>query len=105
LSGDAILGQPFPIQTFPPAQPDTIRRQMMKHVLFATVAMLGLATAIPAFAQDQGPRLDSANSLPSGFYDHTEGHIQAQIEQNYFATRQAEQAKHVVKGVSAELKG
>jgi hypothetical protein len=77
----------------------------MKHVLFATVAMLGLATAIPAFAEGEGPRLDSANSLPSGFYDHTERHVQAQIEQNYFAARQAEQAKHVVKGVSAEVNG
>jgi len=39
----------------------------MKHVLFATVAVLGLATAIPAFADsgDNPDRVDSANSLPS----------------------------------------
>ena len=41
----------------------------MRNILFATVAVLGLATAIPAFA-DQGDgadRADSANSLPPGF--------------------------------------
>ena len=68
----------------------------MKHVLFATVAVLGLATAIPAFADsgDNADRVNSANSLPSGFYDHTPDKVQAQIEQNYFA---AQQAKPVAK--------
>src|ERR1700737_5321458 len=39
----------------------------MKHGLFATVAVLGLATAIPAFADsgDNPDRVDSANSLLS----------------------------------------
>jgi hypothetical protein len=70
----------------------------MKHVLFAAVAVLGLATAIPAFAEG-GPRMDSASSAPSGFYDHTPEQVQAQIEQNYFA---AQQAKHVTKDASAK---
>ena len=63
----------------------------MKHVLFAMVAVLGLATAIPAFAEH---RMESANSLPSGFYAHTPKWLRAQIEQNYFA---AQQAKPVAK--------
>ena len=67
----------------------------MKHVLFAMVAVLGLATAIPAFAEK---RMESANSLPSGFYTHTPKQVQAQIKQNYFA---AQQAKHVAKDASA----
>jgi hypothetical protein len=78
---------------------------MMKHVLFATVAMLGLATAIPAFAEGEGERIESANSLPPGFYDHTDRQIQAEIKQNYFAAQQAEQAKLVAKGVSAGVRG
>jgi len=61
----------------------------MKHVLFAAVAVLGLATAIPAFADggDTPERLNSANSLPGGFYDHTP-------EQDNLA---AQQAKPVAK--------
>ena len=66
----------------------------MKHVFFVAFAVLGLATAIPAFAEGQGQRTESANSLPSGFYDHTPEQVQAQIEQNYFA---AQQAKPVAK--------
>jgi hypothetical protein len=68
----------------------------MGNILFATVAVLGLATAIPAFADSSdGPASEaSANSLPSGFYDHTPRQVQAQIEQNYFA---AQQAKPVAK--------
>ena len=63
----------------------------MRHILFATVAVLGLATAIPAFADsgDTPERLNSANSLPSGFYAHTPEQVQAQIQQNHFAARQA----------------
>ena len=60
----------------------------MKHVLFAAVAVLGLATAIPAFAEGQAQRVESANSLPSGFYAHTPEQVQTQIKQNYFAARQ-----------------
>ena len=47
-----------------------ILRELNVHlsgdILFATVAMLGLATAIPAFADsgDNPNRVDSANSLP-----------------------------------------
>ena len=64
----------------------------MKHVLFATVAVLGLATAIPAFADggDNPERMCSANSLPSGFYDHTPEQVQTQIKQNYFAAQPVE---------------
>jgi hypothetical protein len=67
----------------------------MKHVLFATVAVLGLATAIPAFADggDNPERMCSANSLPSGFYAHTPEQVQTQIKQNYAA----QQAKPVAK--------
>jgi hypothetical protein len=61
----------------------------MKHVLFAAVAVLGLATALPAFAEGQAQRVESANSLPSGFYAHTPEQVQAQIEQDYFAAQQA----------------
>jgi hypothetical protein len=92
----------FRSKTSPPAQPDAIRKQMMKHVLFATVAMLGLATAIPAFADGggEGQPIESAGSLPPGFYDHTDRQIQAQIKQDYFAAQQAEQAKLAAKGAS-----
>ena len=76
----------------------------MKHVFFAAVTVLGLATAIPAFADsgDNPDRTATANSLPSGFYDHTPGKVQAQIEQNYFA---AQQAKNVAKAASAKALG
>jgi hypothetical protein len=83
------------------------KETMMKHVLFATIAMLGLASAIPAFADGggEGVPIESANSLPPGFYDHTDRQIQDQIKQNYFAARQAEQAKLVAKSVSAGVSG
>jgi hypothetical protein len=70
----------------------------VRHILFATVAVLGLATAIPAFAEGERQRMDSANSLPSGFYDHTAEQAQTQIRQNYFA---AQQTKPVAQGPSA----
>ena len=61
----------------------------------AAVAVLGLATAIPAFADGEDQRcMESANSLPSGFYAHTPEQVQTQIKQNYFA---AQQAKPVAK--------
>ena len=59
----------------------------MKHVLFATVAVLGLATAIPAFADsgDNPNRVNSANSLPPGFYNNTPFGEHAQILEQHFA--------------------
>ena len=59
----------------------------MKHVLFTAVAVLGLATAIPAFADsgDNPNRVDSANSLPPGFYNNTPFGIHAQILEQHFA--------------------
>jgi hypothetical protein len=61
----------------------------MKHVLFATVAVLGLATAIPAFADsgDNPNRVDSANSLPPGFYNNTPFGIHAQILEQHFVNK------------------
>ena len=107
IIGEYRIGRPdcaglLPLKTSHPALPDTIRTQMMKHVLCATVAMLGLATAIPAFADGGGEseRIESAGSLPPGFYDHTDRQIQAQIKQDYFAAQQAEQAKLAAKGVN-----
>jgi hypothetical protein len=70
----------------------------MKHALFAAVAVLGLATAIPAFAEGEGPRLDSASSLPSGFYDYTAGQIQAQTQKNSYT---AQKTKPVAKDANA----
>jgi hypothetical protein len=63
----------------------------MKHVLFAAVAVLGLATAVPAFADggDNADRVNSANSLPSGFFANTPEQVQEQIKLNYFAAQQA----------------
>jgi hypothetical protein len=80
---------------------------MMKHVLFATVAVLGLATALPAFADGggEGVPVESANSLPPGFYEHTDRQIQDQIKQNYFAAQQAEQTKLAAKGVNPGVNG
>ena len=62
----------------------------MKHVLLAAVAVFGLATAIPAFADggDNPDRVNSANSLPSGFFAHTPEQVQEQIKLNYFASQQ-----------------
>jgi hypothetical protein len=59
----------------------------MKHVLFAAVAVLGLATTIPAFADSgDGPASEaSANSLPPGFYNNTPFGIQARIVEQHFA--------------------
>jgi hypothetical protein len=65
----------------------------VRHILFATVAVFGLATAVPAFAEGQDQRLDSANSLPSGFYDHTEEQIHTQIKQNFAAQQTNPMAK------------
>ena len=59
----------------------------MKHVLFATVAVLGLATAIPAFADsgDSFGHTDSARSYPPGFYNNTPFGEHAQILEQHFA--------------------
>jgi hypothetical protein len=61
----------------------------MRNILFATVAVLGLATAIPAFADSgDGPASEaSANSLPPGFYNNTPFGIQAQIVEQHFANK------------------
>jgi hypothetical protein len=69
----------------------------MKIAIFALALAASFgATAIPAFAKKG---MDSANSLPSGFYTHTPKQVQAQIKQNYFA---AQQAKHVANDASAK---
>ena len=61
----------------------------MKNLLFAAVAVLGLATAIPAFADSgDGPAGGaSANSLPPGFYNNTPFGIHAQILEQHFANK------------------
>src|ERR1700732_2784375 len=76
----------------------------MKHVLFATVAVLGLATAIPAFADsgDNLDRVDSANSLPPGFYNNTPFGIHAQIVEQHFAN-EGESSWLVQRGVIPPL--
>ena len=61
----------------------------MRNILFATVAVLGLATAIPAFADggDWGGSEASANSLPPGFYNNTPFGENAQILEQHFANK------------------
>ena len=61
----------------------------MKNLLFAAVAVLGLATAIPAFADSgDGPAGGaSANSLPPGFYNNTPFGIHARIVEQHFANK------------------
>ena len=76
----------------------------MKHVLFATVAVLGLATAIPAFADsgDNANRVDSANSLPPGFYNNTPFGIQSRIVEQHFANR-GEESWQAQRGITPVL--
>ena len=76
----------------------------MKHVLFVTVAVLGLATAVPAFADSgDGPASDaSANSLPPGFYDNTPFGIHARIVEQHFAN-EGEASSLVQRGVIPPL--
>ena len=76
----------------------------MRTILFATVAVLGLATAMPAFADsgDNADRADSANSLPPGFYNNTPFGIQAQIVEQHFAN-QGESSWLVQRGVIPPL--
>ena len=76
----------------------------MKHVLFVAVAVLGLATAIPAFADSgDGPASEaSANSLPPGFYNNTPFWIHAQIVEQHFANK-GESSWLVQRGVIAPL--
>jgi hypothetical protein len=61
----------------------------MRNILFAAVAVLGLSTAIPAFADsgDNADRADSANSLPQGFYNNTPFGEHAQILEQHFANK------------------
>jgi hypothetical protein len=76
----------------------------MKHVLFATVAVLGLATAIPAFADsgDNPNRVNSANSLPPGFYNNTPFGEHAQILEQHFANA-GEASWQAQRGITALL--
>jgi hypothetical protein len=61
----------------------------MRNIVFATVAVLGLATAIPAFADggDWAGNAASANSLPPGFYNNTPFGEHAQILEQHFANK------------------
>jgi hypothetical protein len=69
----------------------------MKIAIFALALAASFgATAIPAFAKKG---MDSANSLPNGFYAHTPKQIQAQIKQDYFV---AQHVKHVANDASAK---
>jgi hypothetical protein len=76
----------------------------MRNILFATVAVLGLATAIPAFADSgDGPaNASSANSLPPGFYNNTPFGIQAQILEQHFAN-QGEASWQAQRGITPLL--
>jgi hypothetical protein len=76
----------------------------MKNLLFAAVAVLGLATAIPAFADSgDGPAGGaSANSLPPGFYNDTPFGIHARIVGQYFANK-GESSWLVLRGVIPPL--
>jgi hypothetical protein len=76
----------------------------MKHVLFVTVAVLGLATAIPAFADsgDNPDRANSANSLPPGFYNNTPFGIDSRIVEQHFAN-EGEASSLVQRGVIPPL--
>jgi hypothetical protein len=76
----------------------------MRNILFATVAVLGLATAIPAFADqgDNADRADSANSLPPGFYDNTPFGKHAQILEQHFANK-GEESWQAQRGITPVL--
>jgi hypothetical protein len=65
----------------------------MKRTILAVATALTIGIAAPAFAEGNGPltRENSANSLPSGFYNGTVEQMQAQIRQNWFASQQAQQ--------------
>jgi hypothetical protein len=76
----------------------------MRNILFAAVAVLGLATAIPAFADsgDNANRVDSANSLPPGFYSNTPYGEHAQILEQHFANR-GEESWQAQRGITPVL--
>jgi hypothetical protein len=76
----------------------------MRNILFAAVAVLGLATAIPAFADSgDGPASEaSANSLPPGFYNNTPFGIQAQIVEQHFANK-GEASWQAQRGITPSL--
>jgi hypothetical protein len=73
----------------------------MKTAIFALAltACLG-AAAIPAFADsgDTPERLDSANSLPPGFYKNTPFAMDARIREQHFAN-EGEASSLVQRGV------
>jgi hypothetical protein len=76
----------------------------MKHVLFATVAVLGLATAIPAFADsgDSSDHMATANSLPPRFRNGTPFWRHANIVEQHFAN-EGESSFLVQRGVIPPL--
>jgi hypothetical protein len=76
----------------------------MRNILFATVAVLGLATAIPAFADSgDGPASEaSANSLPPGFYNGTPFGIHANIVEQHFANK-GEESWQAQRGITPVL--
>jgi hypothetical protein len=75
----------------------------MKNFLLATVAVLGLATAIPAFADSgDADRADSANSLPPGFYNNTPYGEHAQILEQHFANK-GEESWQAQRGITPVL--
>jgi hypothetical protein len=76
----------------------------MKHVLFATVAVLGLATALPAFADsgDNPDHMATANSLPPHFRNGTPFWIHANIVEQHFAN-EGESSFLVQRGVIPPL--
>jgi hypothetical protein len=45
------------------------------------------AVALPAFAEGEGSRVESAASLPPGFYNGTPMQLQAQSKQEWFASQ------------------
>jgi hypothetical protein len=58
----------------------------MKTTIIAIAAALSLGAAIPAFAEGEGnSRVESVNSLPSGFYNQTPVQLHEQIKQEWFA--------------------
>src|ERR1700709_1418971 len=76
----------------------------MRNILFAAVAVLGLATAIQAFADsgDNANRADSANSLPPGFYNNTPHGEHAQILEQHFANK-GEESWQAQRGITPVL--
>jgi hypothetical protein len=77
---------------------------MMKNTIFALALAVSFGVAtIPAFAGSDGPdRVDSANSLPPGFYNNTPFGLHARIIEQHFAN-QGESSWLVQRGVIPPL--